>query len=170
MHGSQRSQTCRTASHRGCRRSMAGCACPPRAAESNRAGGPCHSEPEIRVLVSMTSFTRPALPACSLHLGGDFLLGHGLARLGADSVQHNAEFSSGLSAAQFCGDQPAHRCRFEQAVGACFVQQRVGQIQLDGDAHGACLVEGDRTDAPRTDGTVPTLFPRTENNISATRE
>ena len=124
-------------------------ACPARAADSSRAGSPCQSEPEMRVLVSTTSFTRPAIPPPGLHLGGDFLLGHRLAGLRTDSAQHVAEFGGGLAPAQFSGDQSAHGCRFEKAVGPCFVQERVGQIQLDGDAHDTWSAEGYRTDTPR---------------------
>ena len=123
----------------------------------------------LSVLVSTTSFTRPALRPHGFHLGGDFLLGHRFAGLSADSVQHVAKVGGGLAAAQLNGNQPTHGCRIEQAVGPRLVQQRVGQIQLDGDAHGKRPVVGYRTDTPRriahtAQGRLLSLEPR--NNMT----
>ncbi len=108
---------------------------PPRAVESSRAGGPCQSEPEMIVLVSMTSFTRPLLGPDGLHLGLDFLDCHRFARLGADAVKDFAEFSRCFAAAQFGRQEFGHRRGFKQAIGPGLLHQRFGQIQLDRNAH-----------------------------------
>src|SRR5688572_22420039 len=71
-------------------------ACPPNAAESTRADGPCQSDPEIRILVSATSLTCPFLSPHFLHLRLDLFHPHRFPRLGSDLIQQTIQFRRGL--------------------------------------------------------------------------
>ena len=119
-------------------REMNICACPASVATINRAGGPCQSDPEIIVFVSMTSFTRPTLPSGGFDLGCDIGFRYWLPGQRANVIQRLLKFGGSATPAQFRGQQVAQRRGIQQSAGAGLTHQRVRQFQLNRDTHVAC--------------------------------
>src|SRR5882762_3051062 len=84
-------------------------ACPASAAEIRRAGGPCQSEPEMIVFVSMTSFTSSPLPPNGVHFGLDFLHRHGIARMSTNAIQNVLEPGGRFTAGKLTNQQVSDR-------------------------------------------------------------
>jgi hypothetical protein len=103
---------------------------------SSRAGGPSHREPEIRTLVSTTSFTRAPFRPDDVHLALDFLRCERLARLGANGADDFEIIPLIRARAQLTRDQAGYVLRIQQALRPGLSRHGFRQIKLYGDAHG----------------------------------
>jgi hypothetical protein len=83
------------------------------AAFKSCAGAPFQRKPEIRVLVSATTFTLAALGSYKINFGLDFRISHGFSRERSKTGEYGFELGSRFAAADFLHKKSGDRAAFQ---------------------------------------------------------